>query len=290
MRILDKAKYAIRRIRGLKEQRGEQIYKIGDFQLTLPCSHLLPHYQAHHRLYDRFLPFIGPANLDGWIVDVGANVGDSAAALTSGSPKKILCIEPSRFFGRYLSINAQVMRRSGSEIRIAELAVSSRENAIILSEGSSTATRGASGYPVLTSTLDELVKLHCDRERVSFIKTDVDGYDADVLLSGVSTIKNYRPSLFFECDVRSVHEIEVFVQLFEMIRSMNYRIMCLDNFGLPLSVVNDTETFANMLRYIAWQHAGTSTRTFYYLDCFACRDDDLLMLDIYRSYLDFVEV
>ena len=289
MKLLDRTKRVISRLYGVDEQVADQIYTIGDFQLTLPSSHMLPVYQAQNRLYDRFLPFLGRINVDGWVIDVGANIGDSAAAIASGPPKKILCVEPSPFFGRYLNANAHVIRRNGSDVRIAAVAVSSRDTEVILSESSSTSTRGSAGPPVPAVTLDALAKSQCGGECVAFIKSDVDGYDGDVLLSGISTISRDRPSLFFECDIRSAQEINSFMKLFEILLALNYEIMCLDNFGLPLCIAKDGETCSNILTYLVRQGACLSTRTFYYIDCFACTNDNGAMLDVYKSYLTFID-
>ena len=57
--------------------------KIGDYYILLPPEHKLPEYQAKGRLYDRFLPTLCLAlPQDGeTIIDLGANVGDTAIAI-----------------------------------------------------------------------------------------------------------------------------------------------------------------------------------------------------------------
>ena len=61
-------------------------YRVGAAELELPLSHELPFYQHDHPQYDRQLGAIA-AELGGPVVDVGANVGDSAAAIRARSPR-----------------------------------------------------------------------------------------------------------------------------------------------------------------------------------------------------------
>jgi hypothetical protein len=64
-------------------KNAQQSFKIGDYYILLPPEHKLPEYQAKGRLYDRFLPTLCLAlPQDGeTIIDLGANVGDTAIAI-----------------------------------------------------------------------------------------------------------------------------------------------------------------------------------------------------------------
>ena len=64
---------------------GEKTYKIGRFELVLPSDHALEMYQTKWKLYDWILGEISRLVFckypDATVVDVGANVGDSAALI-----------------------------------------------------------------------------------------------------------------------------------------------------------------------------------------------------------------
>jgi hypothetical protein len=99
MSIESRAKALMRQLgRSKQASPPDKLYRIGEHEIMLKGQHELPLHQLHHRLYDRFPISLGLAHGDGWIVDISANVGDSAAAFASGSPKQILCIEPVAHF------------------------------------------------------------------------------------------------------------------------------------------------------------------------------------------------
>lgn len=77
-------------------------YNIKEIPITLPYDHVLPHYQNRFRLYDKFIGVLAkylPNNQD-FIVDIGANVGDTTALLLQYCLNPIICIEADEeFFG-----------------------------------------------------------------------------------------------------------------------------------------------------------------------------------------------
>ena len=68
-------------------------YKIGQHVITIPGDHTLPAFQGVSRLYDRFLPVLcSQLPPQGVIVDVGANVGDTTAAIIQTCTNRIIAI------------------------------------------------------------------------------------------------------------------------------------------------------------------------------------------------------
>ncbi len=84
----------------------EKTYRIGRFELTLPADHPIDRYQKTYRLYDRVLGDIAHAVAakypDTTAIDIGANVGDTAALLCRDQDFPVLCIEGSPHFLKYL--------------------------------------------------------------------------------------------------------------------------------------------------------------------------------------------
>src|SRR5690242_13782082 len=87
-------------------------YRIGRFRLTLTRDHALPKYQARFSTYDRFLSVLAKhLEPQGTVVDVGANVGDTLAAIASASPGlHFLAIEPDPVYSSLLRENVTRMR------------------------------------------------------------------------------------------------------------------------------------------------------------------------------------
>ena len=98
-------------------------YRVGAVELELPLSHELPFYQHDHPRYDRQLGAIA-AELGGPVVDIGANVGDTAAAIRAESDVPILCVE-----GDARVLRPARAQRAGDRRRRARAARSSRARA-----------------------------------------------------------------------------------------------------------------------------------------------------------------
>jgi FkbM family methyltransferase len=267
---------------------GDAVYAIGRYTLHLPAEHPLPSFQRAHRLYDRLLRALAPEDFDGWIVDIGANIGDSAAALADGPAKKFLCIEPSPKFFSYLSKNAAIIAAGGATLRLAQVAIGFGQGDITLAEGAGTARRASAGTRVQCIPLDQLVAAHCGSDVIGFIKCDVDGYDAEALLSGTRIIERDRPILLFECDLPDRNEMACYARLVGFLLDTGYKITAFDNFGLPLCDLTDVAVFQQMLRYLQWLRDTRSTRTFYYIDCFAYPPGHSVALNALERYIDFV--
>src|SRR5258708_30770630 len=85
-------------------------YELSGFRLYLPTTHALPRYQAAHRLYDRFLGVLGDClPEDSLVIDIGANIGDSAAALCGMGRKRVICVEGSPDFFQCLTKDGQLI-------------------------------------------------------------------------------------------------------------------------------------------------------------------------------------
>jgi hypothetical protein len=93
--------------------------KLGRFELVFPPDHLLAQYQSHFRLYDWALGEIARVVAEKYpgacAIDIGANVGDSAAAICRHQDMPVLCIEGHPTIFSYLRRNRDRLPR-GVEI------------------------------------------------------------------------------------------------------------------------------------------------------------------------------
>src|SRR5215203_6027449 len=93
----------IRQIRAAVPRRDVCYRLSGDVEIDLPGNHPLPRYQRDYPLYDRFLPMLVSRLPDtAQIIDVGANCGDTVAAMYAANPRlRYLAIEPDPAFFKY---------------------------------------------------------------------------------------------------------------------------------------------------------------------------------------------
>jgi FkbM family methyltransferase len=182
-------------------------YRIGDVELELPLSHRLPYYRHDHPEYDRPLARIARA-LSGPVVDVGANVGDTAAAIRGETRVPILCVEGEGRFLRLLERNAKRLGDVEIEPAFVESPAFGR---VVRSHGTARIVEGSDFLP--TKSLADILASHPRFERPSLVKLDTDGMDVPILLANMELLRELRPVVFFEYDPHLGAQPEIFDEL-----------------------------------------------------------------------------
>jgi hypothetical protein len=166
-------------------------WPVGDARLLLPLSHELPFYRHDHPLYDRAIGHVA-GDTGGPIVDIGANVGDTAAEMRARTDAPILCIEPDdRFFA--------ILSRNAAQLEPVEL-----EHAAV---GAESLTRILAAHPAFAEP--------------ALVKIDTDGMDVPIVLANLDFLERVKPVLFFEYDPHFGATPDVF----ERLREIGYRRM-----------------------------------------------------------------
>lgn len=172
--------------------------------LSMPLSHCIPDLLANCAQYDRLL-----GRLAGFVrerrsrlvaIDVGANVGDTVAALMGGAADRVLAIEPSGEFRRYLTANWG----TNAQVTIVAAACGARDADLRMSilhrDGTAVFAEAALGERVRMSTLDALVREHPAFAQPDVVKIDTDGFDFAVIDGARDVLARAQPAVFFECD------------------------------------------------------------------------------------------
>lgn len=252
-------------------------YAVGNTKIRLPKGHRLPEFQSAFRLYDRFLPILAqclPANKT--VLDIGANVGDTAISMLPNTEIKIFCLEPSDYFFPYLQKNVGLLSPYESD-RITLLKSFVGTNKI---KGKLDHNRG-------TATIDEQVtasnenqislnKLLSNHPESVLVKVDTDGFDYDVLLSGKEELAIKKPLLYWENDLQLESQKRGFFALYKVLEDMGYRFLFIfDNFGNILLTTTDFNSLRSLCDYLMSMVQKKSKRTFYYFDALAATDKTL---------------
>jgi FkbM family methyltransferase len=185
-------------------------YRVGAVELELPLSHELPFYQHDHPRYDREVGTIA-AELAGPVVDVGANVGDTAAAIRAASDVPILCVEGDPTFYALLERNARRLGDVELEHAFVEGPASGR-----LERGAGTAHVAAGDEPLCSKSLAQVLDEHPRFARPALLKLDTDGMDVPILLANVDLLARLRPVIFFEYDPALGATPDVFARLHDV--------------------------------------------------------------------------
>ena len=294
---------AVERVQGRALSRARGLtYRVGSATLMLPADHALPGIRAYYPLYDEPLRFLAEAlrkARPGFrAIDIGANVGDSAAAMgvegSTSVPVPVLCIEGDPAYLRYLHRNARAL---GPQIEVEPCFVGASQGSVGVGalqrhDGTTSAARGlelaasrteagganlASGIPV--RRLEQILARHPSFEGAELIKLDTDGFDFSILLAHKELLARTRPVLFFEYLLESAHDADRAQACLEMLASIGYAdFLIFDNFGHPLLRTQDVTTMKDLDRYLLSNLAFR--QAVYYLDVCAAVDADREVLDL----------
>lgn len=261
--------------RGRRKQDDTSYYEVRGFKLQLPTEHALPRYQAAHRLYDRFIGVLGDClPQDSLVLDIGANIGDSAAALCGTGMKRVICVEGSKSFFQFLTRNAQLIEARGNRITCVRAIVGPEEASGFIEEANSTGKTVISetGSPMMS--LDRIAEAVCGGQCAPIlIKVDTDGYDAAVIMSGRHLIWDHQPLLFWENEVIDDDNLRTYYDTYDFLYKSSYTVYTVfDNFGNVMIDSTDRNGLRDIARYITTLNDGLSTRTIYYVDVLASTD------------------
>jgi FkbM family methyltransferase len=165
----------------------------------MPFSHDLPVYLVRYPQYGASLELLAQAlPADGYIMDIGANVGDTALLIRRFGNWPIVCVEGEPGFLTYLRVNTEHM--SNVEILPVYADSGTSFNSVIRSAGTARleTKRGRRCHPVPTRSLEEIHGESGGGARCTLIKIDTDGLDLLILHQALAWLERERPVLFLE--------------------------------------------------------------------------------------------
>lgn len=187
----------------------ERQYRVGPYCLDLPAGHWLDAIQTVFPRYDTALAevarLVWTKYPDSMALDIGANIGDSAALMRLHQDMPVICVEGDPRYLAYLRTNAA---RIGG-IAIEPCYVGDKPGVVpdqSIRHGRGTASivgaadpGAAAGIPV--RPIEDILVQHSAGSRIRLLKTDTDGYDFDILASAGDYLGRQRPVVFFEYDI-----------------------------------------------------------------------------------------
>jgi FkbM family methyltransferase len=210
-------------------------------ELIMRESHNLPRYIAEHPFYDTVLPAFAVFLTERverrlFIVDIGANVGDTAAlvaAATGPDHVSFLCVEADDEFFSFLQENTKDIEVQACHVIAG--ANNKIDNVEIRSVGGSAAVVVGTGEPKQVVRVDDLI----DGRLVDLIKIDTDGFEYEVLNGLSDTLNNQTPHVFIEFSpkhLRKYGQVEPSAVL-SLLQSCGYiSAIVYDNLGYPVGV------------------------------------------------------
>jgi FkbM family methyltransferase len=182
---------------------------IGAYRIRLPINSHLLSYKNEFRLQDTPLgdvaKVVRPKYPDLHAIDIGANVGDTAAIIRTAGDTPVLCIEGDSELFPILDENAAVI---GPGITVARVFAGTEGQAIdpnlIVDPGRNASLNAAirDEGEIKLRSLKSILADHPAFLNAKLLKTDTEGFDFDILRQSMEFIRGSKPVIFFEYDPR----------------------------------------------------------------------------------------
>jgi FkbM family methyltransferase len=202
------------------------------------------------------------------MLDVGANVGDSAAIIRSqGVRNRIIAVEGVEVFYTVLARNAELLGNVTPVLGLVGVAqdptavnvrVYPGGNAVVCDsaeDGGMPADSLPAGDAAF-ATLEQVVEQHAPGSKVKLLKTDIEGYDLPVLSGSTGFLATHRPIVYLELHVSTADEKSKRVSwrdLWRKLRELGYEralywynsddFLCMLDLGRDESVIDDIHEY-----------------------------------------------
>lgn len=258
-------------------------YNIDGVCIDLGEGHNLPAIQKAYKMYDKIFPYIGEMTMHKKgkvIVDIGANVGDTLAAMWKHTDDHFIEIEPVKEFFNLLVKNVDKL---GITERVCAERAFITDNIeesyqVKLSKGG-TAHKERIDIDAMefipSQSIDGLIKEKgIAYEEVDFLKIDTDGFDADCILAAKELLKRGSALLYWENYVETVAQYQKYKEAYALLNKENYTsFFIFDNWGNFLCK-GDTNALVSVMDYVRRTYSGCIGNTFTYFDVLACKPED----------------
>jgi len=181
------------------------VREVQGVRLALPWSHRLPDFADGDSPYGQNLVALAKglaASGPLVVLDVGANVGDSALQILDACDARIVCVEGDLAYLPFLeeNVGARPECRIEASLLAPTAAKAAGQVAPVRAGGTTRFVAGSSSQVAPAVTPTELRLRHPWTEQLRLVKSDTDGHDVALVPAVAEAWADLRPVLFFEYD------------------------------------------------------------------------------------------
>lgn len=256
----------------------KQIFKSGDYFLSAPISHVYFDTCKSQPLRDKFIgivaKFFGEKYKDSSFIDIGANIGDTAALMASNASNKLILVDVDNYFFSFLEKNVKQFK---NEIELKKYFISNGEvfkHRIIYEGGTAVVKEG--NFNSKNKPKSKLIE-NISNDKISFLKVDIDGYDLKAIQASISWINKQKPALIFEFDGLKSEIIEIDKLLISLF-SIEYKFFTIwDDAGYKLISTSNKNEILDLCRYVKNNYVGGNIKRIWDLNilCVSIYDEEL---------------
>jgi FkbM family methyltransferase len=266
--------------------------KVGSCLIRLPDRSQVLHYKEQFHLYDTALADIAEVVWTRYpnvhAIDIGANVGDSAALIRKAAKIPVLCVEGDSLLlpileenvsgmGPGVAIEPSFVGVDGDRVDIGSIDDPGHNASIV----NAFSDRGQ----ITLRSLERILEDYPAFSRAKLMKVDVEGMDFDLIRLSAGFIRNVRPVIFFEYNPSfRPDKPDAGLETIDVLIGAGYSVfLYYDNFGnflLSADAVN-RRLFIDLDRYLASNRRhGVAI---YYFDICAFHAEDSDLAPVVRS-------
>lgn len=223
---------------------------LGDYRVALPAGHPLDWARLRHRNYDEPIKDICSLLVkkypDLCVIDIGANVGDTAALAMVTPRVSVLCIEGNASYLPFLKRNLKNISPN-CEIEASYVGfVDGMVSASVTTKRGTAAINvdSNSGERVHLRNLGSILDDHPRFKNAHLLKIDTDGLDCKIIMAAADTIGRMRPVLHIEYSPAGsdAAEMECRVMIRQLCEIGYMHFHVFDNFGNHMLRLSGNET------------------------------------------------
>jgi FkbM family methyltransferase len=258
--------------------------------LWMPWSHLLPDYVRARPTYGQNLVEVaaglaarrGPGDGPLQLLDIGANIGDSALQVLHRVDGRAVCVEGDPYWLDYLHRNVDADAR----VAVEEALLTPTEDGwgdvqAVRHDGTTKFVHSGTGDGAMARLSTRALRdKHPGLEDLRLVKSDTDGFDPGLVVAVAQTWSDRGPVLFFEFDPVLAREVgnDDPHAMWAQLADLGYRRVAVwDNTGDPLGQLD----LADAGRYSARLEPAPVELGWHFWDVAVCRADDTAALAVF---------
>jgi FkbM family methyltransferase len=283
-------RYDIQKKHAFERQKIVNI-ECGNFVLNAPQNHSLVQIQKNKSQPYRdqaigiTAKFISEEYPESTIVDIGANIGDTAAVIATYANNPLILVEPSDYYHEILMSNIHKI----PNIKKVEKCFISGKKSIqgVLKHWGGTASFHESeeeGQKYNCKLLQDIADMD-----TRLIKIDTDGYDFSIIRSSIDWLASAQPCLYYENEIRDLVTLHESNELLVELHRIGYSFFFVwDGPGLHIISTTDLDHLWSLNQYLfkVWSLSIESNICNYDILCLPSSEKKLfeLLCNYYRDY------
>lgn len=259
-------------------RQGVTTLKWGAYEIVAPDNHVLVGVRSYQPDRDLFVGiaarYISAKYPSGTIVDIGANIGDTAAIVANYAHNKLILVEPSEYFFDFLVRNVSQLPNKVIVKRSLIFDGSMISGYFSHWKGTASFIEDQEGdIKIKTEKLADIAD-----EKTCFVKIDTDGYDFQILLASLEWLASVHPVVLFENEIRNSEHLTKANELYVQLQNIGYTFFIVwDDPGFYHLSTTDLSILLDLNRYLlkVSQYKGPKNLYNYDVLCLHKQDEDI---------------